>query len=212
MTGEPANPPIPVPDRRRRWPYLIALPLGAAILVWSLNYMLVQRGVSQALNSDARNAGYSISAHYRFYVEPSTLVLDLRDVSAAAPLHLFRGLFQSATALESAGWRIVATRNSRLTRAIHPYISRESAGFGQPASVFTIERRLRPSEVFSRTSSGRRADGGPPGGRRELDSEARIRSGRALRSTWVYFERPLTPSFEDSDCSSKGHVAVEGTQ
>src|SRR6185503_21332606 len=54
---------------------------------------------------DARNAGFTVSAHYRFYLEPSTLVLDLRDVSAAAPIDLFRGLFQSAAALASNGRR-----------------------------------------------------------------------------------------------------------
>lgn len=97
------TPPSPGRHRRRRWLYLIVVPLVAGILVWSMNYLLVQRAVSHALNSDARNTGYSISAHYRFYLDPSTLVLDLRDVSAAAPLDLFRGLFQSAAALAAAG-------------------------------------------------------------------------------------------------------------
>ncbi len=100
--GSP-NPFIAVPHRRRRWPFFIVLLLGAGILIWSLNYILVQRSVGEALSSDTRNAGYSLSAHYRFYVDPSTLVLDLREVSAAAPLDLFRGLFQSAAALASAG-------------------------------------------------------------------------------------------------------------
>jgi hypothetical protein len=95
--------PNPASRRRRHWFYLAALPLCAGLLTWSLNYVLVQRGVSQALNSDERNAGYSISAHYHYYLDPSTLVLDLRDVSAAAPLDLFRGLFQSAAALASSG-------------------------------------------------------------------------------------------------------------
>lgn len=104
-TLESADAPTAVPNRRRRWPYLIALLAVAAALVWVLNYVLIQRHVSHVLDSDPRNAGYSISAHYRFYVEPGTLVLDLREVSAAAPLDLFRGLFQSAAALTSAGRR-----------------------------------------------------------------------------------------------------------
>jgi hypothetical protein len=104
VTGAHAN-SAPLPIRRRRWLYLIALPLLAGIFVWSLNYLLIQRVVSLALDSDSRNAGYSIAAHYRSYVEPSTLVLDLRDVSSATPLDLFRGLFQSAAALAAAGRR-----------------------------------------------------------------------------------------------------------
>lgn len=98
-----ANLPTVVPHRPRLGPSLIVLLLGAGILIWTLNYIFVQRSVSEALNSDTRNAGYSISAHYRFYLDPSTLVLDLRDVSAAAPLDLFRGLFQSSAAFASAG-------------------------------------------------------------------------------------------------------------
>ena len=101
--SELARAPVPAPRHRKRWFYLAAVPLCAVLLTWSLNYALVERDVSQALNADARNAGYSISAHYRFYLDPSTLVLDLRDVSAAAPLDLFRGLFQSASALASSG-------------------------------------------------------------------------------------------------------------
>jgi hypothetical protein len=81
----------------------MAVLLCVVLFTWGLNYTLVDRGVSQALNADARNAGYSLSAHYRFYIDPSTLVLDLHDVSAAAPLDLFRGLFQSASALASSG-------------------------------------------------------------------------------------------------------------
>jgi hypothetical protein len=100
-----SNPSILAQDRRRRWPYLIALLLGAGIVIWSLNYLLVQRAVSEVISADPRNAGYSFSAHYNFYVDPSTLVLDLRDVSAAAPLDLFRGLFQSAAVLAKAGRR-----------------------------------------------------------------------------------------------------------
>jgi len=95
--------PIPAPRHRKRWVYRMAVLLCVVLFTWGLNYTLVDRGVSQALNADARNAGYSLSAHYRFYIDPSTLVLDLHDVSAAAPLDLFRGLFQSASALASSG-------------------------------------------------------------------------------------------------------------
>jgi hypothetical protein len=100
--SEPANASLAAVPRTR-WKYLFVLPLAAGLLVWGLNYILVQRSVTRALTSDPRNGGYSLAAHYHFYVEPSTLVLDLRDVPSAAPLDLFRGLFQAAAALASAG-------------------------------------------------------------------------------------------------------------
>ena len=53
-----------------RWCYPIALaPRAPLYLLWEPNYILVQRSVSQALNADARNAKYSMSAHYGFYVD-----------------------------------------------------------------------------------------------------------------------------------------------
>jgi hypothetical protein len=69
-----------------------------AILVFAANYGLVTRPVNQALAADTRNAGYALWAHYRWFVDPGTLVLDLRRAEAAAPIDLFRGLFQSAAA------------------------------------------------------------------------------------------------------------------
>jgi len=84
------------------WIYLSAVILCTGLLIWTTNYVLVQRNVDQASGSDARNSGYRLSAHYRYYIDPSTLILDLR-ISKAAPLDLLRGLFQSAGALASAG-------------------------------------------------------------------------------------------------------------
>ena len=94
-----------VPTGRRSWPYVVAVPVSAGVLVWALNFVLVQRPVSAALDADSRNAGYVLSAHYSFYVNPSTLVLDLRTISEAAPIDLFRGLFQTAAALSESGRR-----------------------------------------------------------------------------------------------------------
>lgn len=89
--------------RARRWLYVpfVVIALGATI--WTVNFVFVSRVVSSVLDNDPRNAGYSISSHYRSYVDPSTLILDLRAAPAAAPTDLFRGLFQSAAALSSSG-------------------------------------------------------------------------------------------------------------
>jgi len=100
--SELARAPMLAARHQKRWLYLAA-PLCAVLLIWRLSYALIERDVSQALKADARNSGYSITAHYRFYLDPSTLVLELHDVSAAAPLDLFRGLFESASALVSSG-------------------------------------------------------------------------------------------------------------
>ena len=92
-----------VPTGRRSWPYVVGIPVAAGVLVWALNFFLVQRPVSAALDADSRNAGYALSAHYGLYVNPSTLVLDLKTITEAAPIDLFRGLFQAAAALAESG-------------------------------------------------------------------------------------------------------------
>jgi hypothetical protein len=90
------------PRRTRTW-YLLAIPALAFLVIWSLNHMLVGRPVERKLSQDPRNSGYSLSAHYRYYIDPNTLVLDLRRVESAAPVDLFRALFQAAEAMHEVG-------------------------------------------------------------------------------------------------------------
>ena len=103
MTDGAAELPIdlPSPPRRSRawWFALLLLPLA----VWAANLFLVGLPVRNELGGDTRNSGYRLAAHYRFYLDPTALVLDLRSVEQAAPLDLFRGLFQAAKALHAAG-------------------------------------------------------------------------------------------------------------
>ena len=88
---------------RRGWWLLLAAPLVAFTIVWGLNYLLIGKPVQSKLRSDPRNVGYSLSAHFGYYINPSTLVLDLRTVESIAPADLFRALFQSAEALHETG-------------------------------------------------------------------------------------------------------------
>lgn len=69
--------------------------------------------VKKILDGDSRNAAFSLEAHYG--TDAQTLVLDLIDAGSAAPADLWRGLFQSASALESEGLnfsQVVLARNN----------------------------------------------------------------------------------------------------
>jgi hypothetical protein len=57
-----------------------ALPL----LVFLLNFGLFQDPVNKVIQRDDRNRGISVRAHWRWYVDPTVLVYDLRDVPAGA--------------------------------------------------------------------------------------------------------------------------------
>lgn len=93
------------PKRHRKILYVSSIISIVLLLVWGLNYLLVGQPVASKIGADPRNAGYSLSAHYRYYLDPTTLVLDLADVSSAAPIDLYRAVFQSAEALHTAGRR-----------------------------------------------------------------------------------------------------------
>ena len=92
---------------RRRWLAWTAIALVAlmVIAVSSANYAFVSSVVSAKVGADSRNSGYALSAHYGLYVEPNVLVLDIRRIDKAAPLDLFRGLFEASDALYAAGRR-----------------------------------------------------------------------------------------------------------
>ena len=112
-SGEsPEAPPRSKPRRRRQ---ALSGFLLILILIWAANFFLVTNPVRTALQTDPRNERYRLVAHYRYFVDPSTLVLDIRDLDGAAPADLFRGLFQSAEALHDAGrtFSTVALSRSR---------------------------------------------------------------------------------------------------
>jgi hypothetical protein len=57
-----------------------ALPL----LVFLLNFGLFQDPVNKVIQRDDRNHGISVRAHWRWYVDPTILVYDLREIPANA--------------------------------------------------------------------------------------------------------------------------------
>ena len=71
------------------------------VLVLLLNYVSLSMPANSALNEDARNAGVHTWIHYEYFINPSTLVIDLRDVdSDKSTADVFRALFQIAEEFE----------------------------------------------------------------------------------------------------------------
>lgn len=98
------------------WIWVVGAVLALLLVCWGTNYLLVGRPVSAKLAADSRNSGYSLGAHFSYYVDFSTLVLDLRKAGEVAPVDLYRGLFQSAEALNDAGRkfnRVVLARKGK---------------------------------------------------------------------------------------------------
>lgn len=69
--------------------------LGCAIGAW--NYFTLQYRAGQVLSGDPRNEGIKVFAHYGWFVDPTVLVFDLRQVSGEnSPLDVTRTLLQFA--------------------------------------------------------------------------------------------------------------------
>ncbi len=79
---------------------LLAL-IGAAVVIVVLSFnALVAAPVASAIGQDDRNKGLTLVAYRAYAVSPSILTLDLWSVEEAAPVDLFRVLFQAAEALK----------------------------------------------------------------------------------------------------------------
>ena len=87
--------------RRRRWVVIVVVLVA---LVWGLNYFMISRPVAAALAADPRTAGIVLTAHLRYYVDPTTLSVDLGRVQAADTTDVFRALAAVADALVDRSW------------------------------------------------------------------------------------------------------------
>jgi hypothetical protein len=91
-------PARPSGARRRAGGVAGVLALLVAI-IWGVNFIRVSHPVAVSLERDSRNAGFTLRAHYAYYVQSGTLVLDLTRIDSAAPIDLLRGAFAAADTL-----------------------------------------------------------------------------------------------------------------
>jgi hypothetical protein len=106
--------PLSNPPPSRRWRGPVVAVLAIVAFVFAGNYLMVGRPVATALSADSRNAGFTLRARYAYFLDPRTLVLNLSAADAAAPIDLYRGVFQSAQALSKSGRefdKVILARN-----------------------------------------------------------------------------------------------------
>ncbi len=68
--------------RRRRWLRMLVTLGLIGFLVWGANVSLVGNAVKASLAASDRAAGTALVGHLRWYVDPTTLVLDLQAAGA----------------------------------------------------------------------------------------------------------------------------------
>ncbi len=100
----PASPAAPStlfnpesPRKRRTWLVALAVIIGLVAAVYWWNYLTLQSQMSAVLSGDPRNKGVSVSVHYENYINPSTMVYDLKDISGTnSKVDVFRVFLQFA--------------------------------------------------------------------------------------------------------------------
>lgn len=139
---------------RRRW--IVGL-LVLVLLVWGMNAFLYSRPASVALAADPHTSGMALAAHLRYYLDPTTLILDLKRANVADPVDLFRGLLRAVKKADDATW-IPAT--VVLLRSGTPVYTIAGADISRLAYEFSIARN--PNSVVIQLPGKLRLPGGGP--------------------------------------------------
>lgn len=95
---------------------LVLVAFLATGAVVGANHLFVNQWTQAALDSDSRNASFEMTTRYRYYVDPTTLIIDLTEVDSGStrPVDLWRGFLQVASAAaerEKSYDRVVLARN-----------------------------------------------------------------------------------------------------
>jgi hypothetical protein len=77
--------------------------LFVVLAVWGANALIVGRPVRDALAADTGTARLQLRARFQYYLDFTTLVLDLESVDAAAPENALGGLLVAARTMRAAG-------------------------------------------------------------------------------------------------------------
>lgn|GEM_PF-2809110 len=104
------------------------------VLVWGANAFLVARPTAAALAAVPAFAGIDLRAHLHYFLDPTTLVLDLRS-TGPAPEDAFRALAAVAGALHAAGRdfeRVVLTHRGD---AVYVLTGADFARFGDAVTA-----------------------------------------------------------------------------
>lgn len=84
---------------------IIVLLVGA---LWLGNYLLIAKPVQNKITADPRNQGIALSGHYRYYVLPTSLVLNLTEVEGShTRLDVLRTVLQASEVLKDKSFNEV---------------------------------------------------------------------------------------------------------
>ncbi|MBO7928078.1 hypothetical protein J5X91_17735 [Pseudoalteromonas sp. K222D] len=135
--------------------------IGALVASW--NYLTLQKKLSGVLASDPRNEGISVFVHFEWFVNPSIIVFDIRDVqSDKSPLDVSIVLLQLSESLKDNEYhRVVLSFKGRQKFMLEgSYFKETGMEYGIQNPVYTLRSlsqnvyKLDGSQAFSTWTGG----------------------------------------------------------
>lgn len=127
--------------------------LCCAVGAW--NFVTLQYRSGQVLSGDPRNEGIKVFAHYGWFVDPTVLVFDLRQVSGEnSPLDVTRTLLQFAETQQDRKFErvVLSYKGVRKFQLEGDYFKTLGSDYEHQNPVYTL--RTLPENVY-------RLDGSP---------------------------------------------------
>ncbi|PKH31443.1 hypothetical protein [Shewanella sp. ALD9] len=123
---------------------LVVLSLG----LW--NYFTLQKNVSDLIKSDDRNEGISVIVHFEWFVNPSVIVFDIRDVESNKSLmDVSRVLLQLSEKLKDSDYqKVILSFKGRSKFLLEGAFFKETGmEYGIQNPVYTL--RSLPQNVYN---------------------------------------------------------------
>ena len=130
---------------------IISIFLVASVVgLFTVNYLMLGKPMKDVLKSDPRNSEIHITAHYKYYLIPSVLVLDVKEVSSEKSLaDVFRVLLQYASEIQKMEFETVNLSSKGKTKFIlkGSYFRELGEEYGFQNPVYTM--RTFPENVYA---------------------------------------------------------------
>lgn len=129
------------------WLFGIVIALG--LTIGSINYVRCMRPLTDAIAGDSRNEGIAVRAHLKYWMDPSTLVFDMRSVNGEkSMLDVTRVLLTYAKAMKDTKFDRVelAFQGESRFQLEGAYFQQLGVEFGEQNPMYTL--RTLPEHVY----------------------------------------------------------------
>jgi len=119
-------------------------------VIFSFNYFTLGKPLSEVLQSETRNSGIELRSHYKYYVQPSLLVVDVNTISGEkSAADVFRVFLQYAAKLKEKSFESVLLQSKGVTKFIiqGDYFKELGNEYGEQNPVYTM--RTFTEHVYS---------------------------------------------------------------